>query len=87
MQVKDFYTAKDHIRERLVKFTIKAFKLLPKMNRPLILDVGCGYSSPFRSMRLGSYKVGLDFYEPYISKSKTSSIHNDYVLGDEYEKM
>lgn len=28
------------------------------------------------------YTVGLDFYEPYILKSKELSIHNEYVLGD-----
>ena len=37
---------KDHIRENLNKYTKKAFKLLPKCNNPLILDVGCGTGVP-----------------------------------------
>jgi len=47
-----------------------------------ILDVGCGRSSPLRMVKKDSYKVGIDHYEPYISKSKEQSIHNKYVLGD-----
>lgn len=47
-----------------------------------ILDVGCGRCSPLKEIKKESYKVGLDHYEPYISKSKEQSIHNKYVLGD-----
>lgn len=47
-----------------------------------ILDVGCGYSSSIRLIRKGSYAVGLDFYKPYLLKSKRALIHDDYVLGD-----
>lgn len=51
-------------------------------NGSRILDVGCGYSSSIRLIRKGSYRVGLDFYKPYILKSKRALIHDDYVLGD-----
>lgn len=47
-----------------------------------ILDVGCGRFSPLRMVKKDSYKVGIDHYEPYISKSKEQFIHNKYVLGD-----
>ena len=47
-----------------------------------ILDVGCGRSSSLMSVEKGSYRVGLDFYAPYIRKSRILSIHDDYVLGD-----
>ena len=50
--------------------------------RRSILDVGCGRASPLGLIDLDSYKVGLDFYRPYILKSRESSIHNDYILGD-----
>jgi len=33
---------KDHIREKLNKYTRKAFHLLPKCKNPHILDIGCG---------------------------------------------
>lgn len=51
-------------------------------NKWTILDIACGYSSSIRSIEEGSYKVGLDFFKPYILNSKTLSLHNDYVLGD-----
>jgi len=37
---------KDHIRENLNKYTIKAFELLPKLKNPHILDIGCGTGVP-----------------------------------------
>lgn len=51
-------------------------------NEGRVVDIGCGRSSPLRIVRKGRYRVGLDFYEPYISRSKALSIHDDYVLGD-----
>lgn len=43
----DLYRAgKDHIRENLNKYTQKAFKKLPKLDNPHILDVGCGTGVP-----------------------------------------
>lgn len=47
-----------------------------------ILDVGCGQSSPLRRVRKDSYRVGVDFFRPYIFVSKTSAIHDDYILAD-----
>jgi len=37
---------KDHLREGLVKYTRKAFKMLPKRPFPRILDIGCGSGIP-----------------------------------------
>ncbi len=37
---------KDNIRKNLNKYTEKAFKLLPKIKNPRILDVGCGTGVP-----------------------------------------
>ena len=37
---------KDALRENLLKFTRKAFEMLPKMERPRILDIGCGSGIP-----------------------------------------
>jgi len=36
----------DRFRERLLKYTRKAFRLLPDLDRPRILDVGCGSGVP-----------------------------------------
>jgi len=46
LEKMDFEIAKDRVRERLNKFTVKAFRMLPKMARPRILDVGCGTGVP-----------------------------------------
>ena len=37
---------KDRFRRRLSKYTRKAFSLLPKLEKPRILDVGCGSGVP-----------------------------------------
>lgn len=37
---------KDTLRENLLKFTRKAFELFPKIERPRILDIGCGSGVP-----------------------------------------
>ena len=42
----DYLKAKDRVRERLTKFTVKAFEMLPKTDKPQILDVGCGTGVP-----------------------------------------
>ena len=41
---KDVYAEidRDSSRERLLKYTRKTFKLLPKLDKPRILDAGCG---------------------------------------------
>ena len=46
MDNTDFLAAKDRVRERLNKFTVKAFQMIPKMDNPRILDVGCGSGVP-----------------------------------------
>ncbi|MBN1804565.1 MAG: class I SAM-dependent methyltransferase [Sedimentisphaerales bacterium] len=47
-----------------------------------ILDVGCGRQSPLKYVSKGSYRVGLDMYEPYIAESRRQKIHDEYVVGD-----
>jgi len=40
--VEKFEAKRDRVRARLCRFTRKAFQLLPRLDRPCILDVGCG---------------------------------------------
>jgi len=47
-----------------------------------ILDVGCGRLSPLKFTKKGSYRVGIDHYEPYIKASKKLAIHDKYILAD-----
>ena len=41
-----FQIQKDELRKHLLKFTRKAFQMLPKLDNPRILDVGCGSGVP-----------------------------------------
>jgi SAM-dependent methyltransferase len=47
-----------------------------------ILDVGCGHHSSIAGITKNALRVGLDHYEPYISRSRSQSIHNFYILSD-----
>jgi len=40
------YEIKDRCRKNLLKYTIKAFSLIPPIDEPLILDMGCGTGEP-----------------------------------------
>jgi len=40
--VEKFEAKRDRVRARLCEFTRKAFQLLPRLDSPRILDVGCG---------------------------------------------
>ena len=44
--INSYRTEKENIRKNLLKYTIKAFKKLPKIKEPCILDVGCGSGIP-----------------------------------------
>jgi SAM-dependent methyltransferase len=41
-----FLEEKERVRRRLLKFTRRAFRMLPAMVRPRILDIGCGSGVP-----------------------------------------
>lgn len=53
---------KDFIRENLNKYTIIAFKMIPKQRNPHILDVGCGSGVPSIELAKisGGYVIGTD---------------------------
>ena len=44
--VNSYKIEKENIRRNLLKYTIKAYKFLPKIKEPNILDVGCGTGIP-----------------------------------------
>jgi len=46
LEKEELQAYKDHLREGLVKYTRKAFKMLPKRPFPCILDIGCGSGVP-----------------------------------------
>lgn len=63
-----FQAKKDLIRKRLLKYTRKAFSMLPKFDEPRILDVGCGTGIP--TMQLAKLTNGeiiaLDINQKFL---------------------
>lgn len=59
---------KYQLRKHLLKYTRKAFRMLPEMDKPRILDVGCGSGIPTLELaRLGQGEViGIDIDQPAI---------------------
>lgn len=57
-----FQRQKDRIRKRLLKYTRKAFWMLPQLDKPRILDIGCGSGVPTIELaRLSDGEIiGLD---------------------------
>jgi len=77
-----FQIQTEKIRRRLLKYTHKAFSLLPKLENPYILDVGCGSGvATMELARLSRGKVlGIDIDQPALEKF-TKRI-NDMGLTD-----
>jgi ubiquinone/menaquinone biosynthesis C-methylase UbiE len=70
MDMAAFQASKDRVRERLNRFARKAFEMLPKLDRPFILDVGCGSGVP--TMELAEISNGqiiaLDINQDLIDR-------------------
>ena len=65
-----FQLDKDMIREGLSKYTRKAFHMLPELDKPRILDVGCGSGVPTMELaRLSNGQIiGLDINQPLLDR-------------------
>ena len=65
-----FQMQRDKIRKRLLKYSRKAFRMLPQMDRPRILDIGCGSGIPSLELaRLSRGNViGIDIDQPALDK-------------------
>ena len=52
------------------QYTAKAFHMLPKLNAPSILDIGCGPGGPTMELaRLsGGHVTGIDTHQPYLDR-------------------
>ena len=61
---------KDLVRERLNKYTRRAFQMLPELDQPCILDVGCGSGVPTMELaRLSNGQIiGLDIDQSLLDK-------------------
>ena len=65
-----FQVQKDLIRKRLLKYTRKAFRMLPQLDKPRIIDIGCGSGVPTLELaRLSQGKViGIDIDQSALDK-------------------
>jgi ubiquinone/menaquinone biosynthesis C-methylase UbiE len=65
-----FEVRRDRIRKRLLKYTRKAFRMLPRMDKPRILDIGCGSGVPTLELaRLSQGEaMGIDIDQPALDK-------------------
>lgn len=54
------------------EYTRRAFQMLPQLDRPRILDIGCGPGGPTMELaRLSKgHVIGLDIHQPYLDKLK-----------------
>jgi ubiquinone/menaquinone biosynthesis C-methylase UbiE len=61
---------RDTVRARLLKYTRKAFRMLPNLGKPRILDIGCGSGVPTMELaRLGRGEViGIDIDQSALDK-------------------
>jgi ubiquinone/menaquinone biosynthesis C-methylase UbiE len=61
---------KDHFRERLNKYTRRAFQTLPKIENPHILDIGCGSGVPTIELaKLSDGEIiGMDINQSFLDK-------------------
>jgi len=66
---------KEHLREGLSKYTRKAYEMLPELNKPRILDIGCGSgASTIELARLcNGHIIGLDIDQPLLDKLRTKA--------------
>ena len=62
---------KDSLREGFIKYTRKAFDMFPRLDRPRILDIGCGAGCPTLGLaRLSDGEItGLDIDQPSLDRA------------------
>jgi SAM-dependent methyltransferase len=69
------------------EYTGKAFQMLPKLEKPRILDIGCGPGGPTLELaRLsGGHVIGMDIHQPYLDR--LSQKMNKAGLSDRVEAV
>ena len=71
-----FQVRKDLVRKRLNKYTKKAFHLLPELDKPRILDIGCGSGVPTMELaRLSNGEI-IGLASKQIKRGEWVHVHN-----------
>ncbi len=62
----------DHLRESFNTYTRKAFQMLPELDKPHVLDIGCGSGVPTIELAMLSNGqiIGLDIQQSLLDKLK-----------------
>jgi ubiquinone/menaquinone biosynthesis C-methylase UbiE len=65
-----FEIEKELLRESLCKYTRRAFQMLPKLDKPRILDIGCGSGGPTLELARLSQGgiIGIDIHQPSLDR-------------------
>jgi ubiquinone/menaquinone biosynthesis C-methylase UbiE len=77
-----FQRRKDRIRKRLLKYTRKAFRMLPKPDKPRILDIGCGSGVPTMELArlcdgsITALDIDQDMLDVLIDKVEKADLSN-----------
>ncbi len=77
-----FQGQKDRIRKRLLKYTRKAFRMLPKLDKPRILDIGCGSGVPTMELarlcdgKITALDIDQDMLDVLSGKVKKAGLSN-----------
>ncbi|MFX0137479.1 MAG: class I SAM-dependent methyltransferase [Candidatus Hodarchaeota archaeon] len=70
----------DHFRKNFIKYTIKAFQMLPKLDKPRILDIGCG--SGVQTIELAKLSnseiIGIDIDQSLLDKLNKKIEEEDF---------
>jgi len=79
---EQFQVRKDGIRKHLLKYTRKAFRMLPHVDNPRILDIGCGSGFPtLELVKLSRGDVtGIDIDRPALD-TFTKAIRAEGLTG------
>jgi ubiquinone/menaquinone biosynthesis C-methylase UbiE len=87
MSKETLFEIKDLLRERLNKYTRRTFQMLPELDQPRILDVGCGSGVPTMELaRLSDGQIiGLDI-DPSLLDQLTEKIE-EAGLSDRVETL
>lgn len=89
-----YRTEKDQLRESLLKYIRKAYRLIPKIDNPKILDVGCGTGVPTIELAKLSngHVTGIDIDESLLDilriRIKDAGLKNQVsVLNESIKTM